>query len=265
MQDNTLNSFQTEKRKQGLIYFLSDFHLGAPNYEASLIREKRIVKFLDEIKKGASEIYLMGDMFDFWFEYKKAIPKGYTRLLGKLAELSDMGIQLHYFTGNHDMWVFDYLPKELNMKLYRGIVIREISGKKFYLAHGDGLGPGDTGYKFIKKIFASKLCQWLFERLHPNLGIAIAEYWSGTSRRTTEDEHFYGDKEWLIIHSRDILQKEHYDYFIYGHRHLPVDYKLSDNSRYINLGEWMNECSYAVFDPSPASDKILELKFYKSD
>jgi UDP-2,3-diacylglucosamine hydrolase len=250
-----------------MVYFLSDFHLGAPDYEKSLVREKKIVAFLDSIKKDASEIYLMGDVFDFWFEYGKAIPKGYVRLLGKLAELSDAGIKLHYFTGNHDMWVFDYLPRELNLTIYRKPVTREINGKKFYLAHGDGLGPGDFGYKFIKAVFASKVCQWLFARVHPNLGIGIAEFWSGKSRKLTEELQFHGEKEWLVIHSREVLKKEHFDYLIFGHRHLPIDMALTPNpspqgevrtARYINLGEWVNHFSYAVFD-----GKNLDLKYYK--
>ena len=244
------------------IYFLSDFHLGAPDYEGSLVREKKIVKFLDEIKSNASEIYLMGDVFDFWFEYEKAIPKGFVRLLGKLAELSDAGIKLHYFTGNHDMWVFGYLEKELGAKIYRKPITREINGKKFFLAHGDGLGPGDYGYKFIKAVFANPICQWLFARIHPNLGMRIAEFWSGQSRRATKEEKFYGEKEWLVIYSKEILAKEHFDYFIYGHRHLPTDYKLSEKSTYINLGDWITNFSYAVFD-SEASGNNLELKYYR--
>lgn len=231
-----------------MIYFLSDFHLGAPDYESSLSREKKIVSFLGSIKKDASEIYLLGDVFDFWFEYSKTVPKGYVRLLGKLAELSDAGIKLHYFTGNHDMWVFDYLPKEINVILHKGIVTREIGGKKFYFAHGDGLGPADYGYKFIKAVFASKVCQWLFARLHPNFGIWLGNFWSAKSRIATEDIKFYGEKEWLIMHAREVLKKEHFDFFIFGHRHIPLDYKLSEKSRYINLGEWITHFSYAVFD-----------------
>lgn len=247
-----------------MIYFLSDFHLGAPDYDKSLVREKKLVAFLDSIKNNAKEIYILGDVFDFWFEYGKAVPKGYVRLLGKLAELSDAGIKLHYFLGNHDMWVFDYLKKELNCTIYRGIVKREMGGKKFYLAHGDGLGPGDYGYKFIKKVFASKLCQWLFARIHPNLGIRIAEFWSGKSRESTEDLKFYGDKEWLVVHSKEILKKEHFDYFIYGHRHIPIDMELQPGQngtkgpRYINLGEWITHFSYAVFNGTE-----LELKYYR--
>ncbi|MGQ0829682.1 MAG: UDP-2,3-diacylglucosamine diphosphatase [Bacteroidota bacterium] len=243
------------------IYFASDFHLGVPNYEKSLEREKRIVKWLDEIKQDAAEIYLMGDLFDFWFEYKHTIPKGFVRLLGKIAELVDSGIPVTLFTGNHDMWMFDYLPKELGVTIYREPIIREYNGKKFYLGHGDGLGPGDSGYKFIKKIFSNRFCQWLFERLHPNFAIRMANYWSNKSRLSngSEDEKFMGEeKEWLAIYSKSILKKEHFHYFVFGHRHLPLNIKLSDNSSYINLGEWVNYNSYAVFDGTN-----LELKYYK--
>ncbi len=243
------------------IYFASDFHLGVPDYESSIVREKLIVKWLDEIKQDAEEVFLMGDLFDFWFEYKTAVPKGFVRLQGKIAELTDSGIPVHVFTGNHDMWMFDYLPKEIGIKLYRKEITREFNGKKFFLGHGDGLGPGDHGYKFIKKVFANPVCQWLFARIHPNLGISIANYWSGKSRIANKevDEKFHGEEnEWLVIHSKEILQKEHFDYFIFGHRHLPLDIKLNEKSRYINLGEWVHFNSYAVFDGNN-----LELKYYK--
>ncbi|MGI8892909.1 MAG: UDP-2,3-diacylglucosamine diphosphatase [Bacteroidia bacterium] len=242
------------------IYFASDFHLGSPDEEQSRKREKLIVRWLDEIKRDAEELYLMGDVFDFWFEYKTVVPRGYVRLLGKLAELSDAGIKIHYFTGNHDMWVFDYLPKEIGATLYRKPVQREINGKKFYLAHGDGLGPGDKGYKFIKKVFTNKFSQWLFARLHPNLGIGMANYWSRKSRVATqlEEEQFLGDdKEWLVMYSKEILAGEHFDYLIFGHRHLPLDIKIN-SSRYINLGDWFRYNSYAVFDGVE-----LELKYYE--
>lgn len=242
------------------IYFASDFHLGTPAGESSRIREKTIVRWLDEIKHDTEELYLMGDVFDFWFEYKTVVPRGYVRLLGKLAELSDAGIKLHYFTGNHDMWVFDYLPNELNATLYRKPVQREINGKKFFLAHGDGLGPGDNGYKFIKKVFSNKFSQWLFARLHPNFGIAMANYWSKKSRIATqlEEEKFLGDdKEFLVMFCKETLAREHFDYLIFGHRHLPLDIKIN-NSRYINLGDWFRYNSYAVFDGIE-----LELKYYK--
>lgn len=243
------------------IYFASDFHLGVPDYESSIVREKLIVKWLDEIKQDAEEVFLMGDLFDFWFEYKTAVPKGFVRLQGKIAELCDSGIPVHVFTGNHDMWMFDYLPKEIGIKLYRKEITREFNGKKFFLGHGDGLGPGDHGYKFIKKVFANPVCQWLFARIHPNLGISIANYWSRKSRIANKDvdEKFHGEEnEWLVIHSKEILQKEYFDYFIFGHRHLPLDIKLNEKSRYINLGEWVKFNSYAVFDGTN-----LELKYYK--
>jgi UDP-2,3-diacylglucosamine hydrolase len=243
------------------IYFASDFHLGVPDYESSLAREKKVVKWLDEIKSDAEEIYLLGDVFDFWFEYKTVVPRGYVRLLGKIAELTDKGIIVHYFTGNHDMWTFDYLSKELNVKIYREPIEVEYNGKQFYIGHGDGLGPGDHGYKFIKKVFSSKISQWLFARLHPNAGIGLAEYFSKKSRVATgiSDEKFLGEeKEWLIIHSKEILEKKHFDYLIFGHRHLPLDFPINGKSRYINLGDWIRYFSYGVFD-----GKEFELRYFK--
>jgi len=232
------------------IYFASDFHLGVPTYEKSFEREKRIVRWLDEVKQDAQEIYLMGDLFDFWFEYRQVVPKGYVRLLGKIAEITDSGIPITFFTGNHDMWMFDYFPKELGVTLYREPIVREYNGKTFFLGHGDGLGPGDNGYKFIKKVFANPVCQWLFARLHPNFAMGMAHYWSKKSRLANgiSDEKFTGEEnEWLIVYTKEVLKKQHYDYFIFGHRHLPLDIDLG-NSRYINLGEWIKYNTYAVFD-----------------
>jgi UDP-2,3-diacylglucosamine hydrolase len=218
------------------------------------------VRWLNEIKADAQEVYLMGDLFDMWFEYKNTVPKGYVRLLGKIAELTDEGIKVTLFTGNHDMWAFDYLPRELNVEIHREPVTREYNGRKFYLGHGDGLGPGDQGYKFIKKVFASKICQWLFARVHPNTGLAFANYLSGKSRIATgnKDDKFLGeDKEWLLIYCREELKKQHYDFFVFGHRHLPLDIQLNEKSRYVNLGDWVNYFTYAVFD-----GEKLELKFF---
>ena len=233
------------------IYFLSDFHLGAPDFESSLVREKKVVGFLDSIKQDAAEIFIVGDIFDFWFEYKAVVPKGYTRLLGKLAELTDSGIKVHVFVGNHDMWMSGYFEKELNIPVYHEPKVFERNGKQFYIGHGDGLGPGDKGYKFIKKIFRSPLCQWLFGQLHPTWGIGLANYFSRKSREKTgsADQHFLGeDNEWLIIYSKEVLRQQHFDYFIFGHRHYPIDFKLSDTSRYINLGDWIRTFTYASFD-----------------
>jgi UDP-2,3-diacylglucosamine hydrolase len=244
------------------IYFASDFHLGVPDHESSLKREKQIVRWLDEIRKDAEEIFLMGDLFDFWFEYKHAVPKGYVRLLGKIAEIRDSGIPVSFFTGNHDVWMFDYFPQELGVTVHRDPITKEWNGKKFYLGHGDGLGPGDKGYKFLKKIFHNKFCQWLFARFHPNFGVGFANYSSRKSRLSNEkkDEKFLGEEnEWLAIYSKDVLKKEHFDYFIFGHRHLPLDIRLNEKSRYVNLGEWVNHYTYAVFD-----GKELELKKYSN-
>jgi UDP-2,3-diacylglucosamine hydrolase len=244
------------------LYFASDFHLGTPDHASSRVREDCIVRWLNSIKADASEIYLMGDVFDFWFEYSTVIPKGFIRLQGKLAELADSGIKIIFFHGNHDMWMFDYFKKELGATVISNELVIERSGKKFYLHHGDGLGPGDSNYKIIKKFFRSKFCQWLFARLHPGFGMGVAQAWSKRSRiRSSDDEEYYGeDNEWLAVYSRELLKKEHYDYFIYGHRHLPLDIPLFQDSRYINLGEWTNFNSYAVFDGTD-----LELKFFEKE
>ena len=233
--------------------------MGVPNREKSLVREKLFVQWLDEIKSDTEAIYLVGDIFDFWFEYKKAVPKGYVRLLGKLAEISDSGIPIHIFTGNHDMWLFDYLEDEINAHIYREPIEVSLKGKRFFIGHGDGLGPGDNGYKLLKKIFKNKLCQWLFERIHPNLGISIAQYWSKKSRIANgeKDESYHGEKEWLTQFCNEKMKTIEVDYFIFGHRHLPLEVDLGSNTTYINLGEWVNYNSYAVFD-----GKKLELKRY---
>ncbi len=247
------------------IYFASDCHFGVPDYESSLKREKLFVQWLDEIKQDAAEIYLLGDIFDFWFEYKTVVPRGYARLLGKLAEISDSGIPIYYFKGNHDMWMFNYFEEELNITMHREPVIKEINGKRFYLAHGDGLGPGDHGYKFIKKVFSNKICQWLFARLHPNFSIGLALYFSRKSRnsRGSEDNYFHGEeslKERLIVYAKEISEKQKIDYFIFGHRHFPLSVKLNEKSMYYNIGDWITHFSYLVFD----GDKV-EVKTYKSN
>lgn len=243
------------------IYFLSDFHLGAPDYESSLEREKKIVRFLDEIKNDAEEIFLLGDVFDFWFEYKRAVPKGFVRLQGKIAEITDSGIPVHWFIGNHDMWIFNYIPKEMGVQMHRKEIVREFDEKKFFIGHGDGLGPGDHGYKFIKAVFRNKVCQWLFARFHPNFGIGLANFFSRKSRVATGDNNatFYGEeKEMLIQFCKSTLKKEHFDYFIFGHRHLPIDFNISEKSKYINTGDWIKYFSYAVFD-----GQNLDLKYFK--
>ncbi|HYE54694.1 MAG TPA: UDP-2,3-diacylglucosamine diphosphatase [Chitinophagaceae bacterium] len=233
------------------IYFLSDFHLGAPDAASSLKREKIIVQFLDSIRHDAAHIFLVGDMFDFWYEYRKVVPKGYVRLLGKLAELSDENIPLYFFVGNHDMWMKTYFQQELRIPVYFKPEPFTFNNKKFLVGHGDGLGPGDHGYRALKKVFRNPLSQWLFGILPPYIGMGLANYSSRRSREATgkHEEVFLGeDKEWLITYCREVLQKEHYDYFIFGHRHLPIDFKLKDESRYINLGDWIRYYTYAEFN-----------------
>ncbi|WP_099367776.1 UDP-2,3-diacylglucosamine diphosphatase [Sphingobacterium sp. 1.A.4] len=232
------------------IYFASDFHLGSYPTSHSLDRERRIVAWLDHIKTDAKELYLVGDIFDFWFEYASVVPKGYIRFLGKLAELADLGVKITLFKGNHDMWMFGYLKQELGAEVVSNEKVLQVDGKRFYIHHGDGLGPGDAKYKFLKKIFRSRFCQWLFARLHPNLGIGIATRWSKHSRiANNNEEKFLGEEnEWLIVYSKEILQGEHYDYFIFGHRHLPYERTIGNQSTIVNLGEWINYNTYAVWD-----------------
>ncbi len=239
-----------ENAERNKIYFASDSHLGVPDYESSLEREKIFVKWLDSIKDDAAELYLLGDIFDFWFEYRHAVPKGFARLLGKLAELSDAGIKISFFTGNHDMWMFGYLTKEMNVQIYRAPVERTMNGKKFFIGHGDGIGPDDHGYKFIKKVFSNKVCQWLFACLHPNFGLGLARYLSRKSRVANgkTDEIFLGEeKERLIQFIKENEKTKHFDYYIFGHRHLPLDLEIG-NTRYLNLGDWVVHFSYAVWD-----------------
>jgi UDP-2,3-diacylglucosamine hydrolase len=242
------------------IYFLSDFHLGAPDHATSLVREKNIVRFLEEVRKDAAIIFIVGDLFDFWYEYRTVVPKGYTRILGKMAEITDSGIPIHFFTGNHDMWMSGYFEQELNIPVYHEPKAFEWNGKKFLIGHGDGLGPGDHGYKFMKKIFRNRFCQWLFGILPPAIGVGLANYLSRRSRAVTGqiDELFLGeDKEWLIIYCKEVLEKQYFDFFIFGHRHLPIDFALCDKnngtSRYINLGDWIRYNTYAVFDGTDLS------------
>lgn len=233
------------------IYFLSDFHLGIPNHSKSLEREKKVINFLTSIEKEAAEIFILGDMFDFWYEYKTVVPKGFTRLFGKLATLTDRGIPITFFVGNHDMWMNGYFEEELNITVYHQVKSYEWNNKKFFIGHGDGLGPGDKKYKLLKKLFRSKISQWLFGILHPNWGIGLANYFSKKSRLKTmqADKKFLGEeKEWLLIFCRQTLAKEHFDYFIFGHRHFPMEYKIGNRSTYINLGDWIRDFTYAVFD-----------------
>lgn len=234
------------------IYFASDFHFGVPTYASSLERERLVVQWLCDIERDAQEIYLVGDIFDFWFEYKCAIPKGFTRFQGKIAALTDAGIPVYFFSGNHDMWMFDYFERELGVKVIHQPVVKQWNEKRFYIGHGDGLGPGDYGYKFIKKIFRARWSNWLFARLHPNFGVGLALYLSRRSRAAGghKDEVFLGkENEWLYLYCKEELKKEPaINYFIFGHRHLPMRLTVSETSEYINLGEWLSQRTFLEFD-----------------
>ncbi len=232
------------------VYFASDFHLGFPTREDSRDREKKIVRWLEVVSHDAKHIFLVGDIFDFWFEYQSVIPKGYIRFQGKIAELVDKGIEISFFTGNHDLWIFDYFTKELGVKVYRKPQTLIINGTKMLLGHGDGLGPGDYSYKLLKVVFENKVCQWLFGFLHPNVGIFVANYWSTTRKKKQmkTGKPFNEENELLWKYAESIEQEEHFDYYIFGHRHLRLDLKVGENSRYINIGEWLTLYTYGVFD-----------------
>jgi UDP-2,3-diacylglucosamine hydrolase len=234
-------------------FFASDFHLGAAARLTSSERERQLVRWLDYVAPEAEAIYLVGDLFEFWFEYKTVVPKGYSRLFGKLAELRDAGVKIYLFTGNHDLWMFGYFEQEFGIPVYRQPIQRQIGGKSFFIGHGDGLGPGDTGYKLMKKVFTNPVAQWLFGWFHPDAGAGLARYFSSLSRKATPpEERFWlgAEKEWLLQYTtRKIEQGIEPDFFVFGHRHLPIDWLLKNGrSRYINLGEWMSANSYAVFD-----------------
>lgn len=252
------------------IYFASDFHLGIPDYQSSLLREKKLVRWLDMVSDDADEIFLMGDIFDFWFEYKYVIPKGYVRLLGKIAELTDKGIPINVFKGNHDIWAFDYLSKELNVILHRKPTIREFDGKKLFLAHGDGLGPGDNGYKFLKKVFEFKPHQFLFRWLHPDIGCWLGLYFSRQSRLANQAKFAKEQKEGNGVELKDemllryaekkSIDNPDIDYFIFGHRHIPIHEKVNEKAELVILGDWINYFTYAVFE-----DGKMSLKYFKNE
>lgn len=244
--------------KNKKIYFASDQHFGIPSFEKSLIREKKFVLWLDEIKQDAEAIFLLGDLFDFWFEYKKVVPKGFVRVLGKLAEIRDSGIPIYFFVGNHDLWMKDYFETELNIPTYHQPKEFTFNNKTFLIGHGDGLGPGDKGYKRMKKVFTNPVSKWLYKWLHPDIGVNLAQYLSTKNKLISGDEDikFLGEEnEWLVQYAKKKLEAKHYDYFVFGHRHLPMTIALNENSKYINTGDWITHFTYAVFDGND-----LELK-----
>ena len=245
-------------------YFASDFHLGIDARLTSRDRERQIVRWLDWASRDAEAIYLVGDVFDYFFEYNTVVTKGFHRLLGKLAELRDGGLPIFFLTGNHDMWVFKFFEDDFGIPIYRQPIVRDIGGKRFFIGHGDGLGPADYGYKFIKRVFANPINQWLFARLHPNLGIGAMHFFSGKSRQAQAPSvktTFLGEpNEWLLTFSNEtLLTQPDIDFFIFGHRHLPIDWLLKNGkSRYINLGEWLNFNTFATFDGTQLSLQVFE-------
>jgi UDP-2,3-diacylglucosamine hydrolase len=243
------------------IYFASDQHLGAPTQEASFPRELKFIQWLDEVKKDADAIFLLGDLFDFWFEYQTVVPKGFVRVLGKLAEIRDSGIPIYFFVGNHDLWMHDYFEKELKIPVYYDNKEFTFNGKTFLIGHGDGKGPGDMGYKRMKKVFTNPFFKWIFRWLHPDVGVKLAQYLSVKNKLISgaEDVKFLGkENEWLYQYCLRKLEAKHYDYFVFGHRHLPLKIELNENSKYINLGDWIGYFTYGVFD-----GEKMELKVYK--
>lgn len=233
------------------VYFSSDNHLGAPTAGESLPRERIFVRWLDTVKEDAAAIFLLGDLFDFWFEYKQVVPKGFVRVLGKLAEIRDSGIPIYFFVGNHDLWMNGYFEKELNIPVYHKSREFTIENKKFLIGHGDGLGPNDKGFKRMKKVFTNPFFKWLFKWLHPDIGVAVAKHLSVKNKLISgeEDKEFLGEEnEWLAQYAKRKLETKHYDYFIFGHRHFPMEIKVGPESTYFNLGDWITHFTYGAFD-----------------
>lgn len=246
----------------GKLYFAGDFHFGMPDHARSLEREKKVVAWLEDVSHDAGAIFLMGDQFDFWFEHRYTVPAGFVRFLGKIASLTDRGIPVFMFRGNHDMWTSGYWEKELGVQVISDELRFQSAGKHFYLHHGDGLGNGEKSYKMLRRIFRAPWSSWLFARLHPNLGFSIARAWSRKSRlgQGNKYEQFLGEeKEWLVGFCKKFLREEgHIDYFVFGHRHLVLEMSVSENSRYLNAGTWFNDSAYAVFDGETTTIKRFE-------
>lgn len=234
----------------GKVFFASDFHLGLRAGYDPLEREKRVVSWLIEVAPQAREIYLLGDVFDFWWEYSKVVPKGFTRFLGTISSLTDSGLPIHFFTGNHDMWVGKYLSEECGLIIHNKPIIEVIDGKKFYLAHGEGLGTESTAFRVMLAIFRNRTLQKLYSALHPAIGISIGHRWSHNSRlgKGISLEFLGEEKEDLFRHSKIILETEQIDYFIYGHRHLPMTYNLKQGAIITIMGDWITGSSFAEWD-----------------
>ena len=229
------------------LFFASDFHLGAPDYISSRERQDRIIAWLDYISDQAAAIFLVGDIFDFWFEYKQVIPKGQLPFLAKLSQFRDRGIPILFFTGNHDLWMQDYFTTELGIPVYTHPIEIQVAGKKILVGHGDGLGPGDPTYKVLKKVFTSPIAQWLFRWTHPDIGISLARAWSSKSRITNsskDEQRFLENDEWLWSYCKVVEQSMAHDYYVFGHRHLPLQLPVGKSATYYNLGEWVSQNTY---------------------
>lgn len=234
-----------------MIYFISDAHLGSRILNDPRKHEMRLVNWLDKVKKDAEAIFMLGDMFDFWFEYKTVVPKGYVRFLGKLAELVDSGIEIHFFTGNHDIWTFGYLENEIGLIVHRQPQTFEFNGKKFYMAHGDGLCTGEKGFGLIRKIFHCRTCQKLFGLIPPQIGQNFGYAWSANNRKKIMhlEKKFLGEnKEIIVLFAKEYTEKHDVDFMIFGHRHIELDLELKNKSRVIILGDFTGIFSYGVFD-----------------
>ncbi|MEG1580007.1 MAG: UDP-2,3-diacylglucosamine diphosphatase, partial [Bacteroidaceae bacterium] len=234
-------------------YFISDAHLGSWALPHTRTQERRLVTFLDDIKEKAAAVYMLGDMFDFWHEYKLAVPKGFTRFLGKVSELTDRGVEVHFFTGNHDIWCGDYLEKECGVILHRRTLTTEIYGKVFMMAHGDGLGARDRKYKLLRRIFHNPICQTLFAAIHPRWGLQFGLQWAKQSRLKRVDgkepDYMGEDQEDLVLFAKDYLHSHsEINYFLFGHRHIELDLMLNRSSRLLLLGDWIYQFTYAVYD-----------------
>ncbi len=244
-------------------YFVSDHHFGLDANLSSLQREKRFVQWLEIIKSDVGVLFILGDMFDAWFEYKSAVPKGFVRSLGKLAELTDVDIPVYFFVGNHDMWMRNYLTTELHFTVFFEPEIFVINQKKFLLGHGDGLGPGDKNYKLLKKLFRNPVAQFLFRWLHPDIGLKLIRYFSQKNKLISGeyDRIFHGkDQEWLYLYAMEYLTKQpQIDYFVFGHRHLPLKMSIDNKSTYFNTGDWLEHFSYLVYD-----GQNIQLKYFNT-
>lgn len=233
------------------IYFISDCHLGATSLQQPLEYERRVVRFLESIEDDCEELYLLGDIIDYWFEYKYVAPQGFTRFLGKLAMMSDKGVKIHWFTGNHDIWIFDYLPREIGCQIHRSPEVMEIHGQRFFLAHGDRLGKDSKALTLMNGFFHNRVCQKLYSWLHPDWTTGFAFWWSKKSRLTGNDfpEYMGEQKEHLVQYAKQRINDGlKVDYFIFGHRHIMLDLMLTRDTRLMILGDWIQHFSYAVLD-----------------